>query len=137
LKRRAKTLLNSKYDREIERLMGEEGLTHAEAMAKVAGSKKSKAKPPEGSAEEEDAETPEEESAEDDEGEGDSEDANTIDLPAALVPGAAVGKEVDISVTGIVKSKGNGTVCIELSRTSGSSREPYKPSTGNAPEVAR
>jgi hypothetical protein len=111
-------MLMNKADAAVEKLMNEQGLSHAEAISQVRGKKKSKAPAPaEGSAAEEAGESPDEEDSED-------ESMETVDLPAALVPGASVGKEVDISVTGIVKSKSNGMVSVELSRTSGSSRDP-------------
>jgi hypothetical protein len=118
-------MLMNKSDAAIEKLMNEQGLSHGEAIAQARGKKKAKA-PAEGSAAEEASESPEEEAAEDSAGAGDAQDMETVDLPAALCPGASIGKEVDISVTGIVKSKSNGMVSVELSRTSGSSRTPMK-----------
>lgn len=122
----------NKSDAAIEKLMNEQGLSHAEAMAQMRTKKKPKA-PAEGSAAEESSESPEEEASEDDAGAGDASDSELVDLPAALAPGASIGKEIDISVTGIVKSKSNGMVSVQVSRTSGSSREPMKDSSINSP----
>jgi len=133
-------LLNNKYDQEVERLMNEEGMTHAEAMAKVGGKKApKKSKPAEGSEEEEAAETPDEEDAEGaDEDSDDKEMDETISLPEGILPAVPIGKEVDITICGKVTGKSGGMIQIETRRMNCSVNEPMpEPKSPSAVEAPR
>lgn len=90
-------------DKEIERMMNEDGMTHAEAEAAYRKKAKNMKEP--------------------------KESMGGVALPASLLPDVPTGKEVDVSICGTVTGKSNGMVNIKTRRFSVNVMEPMPEST--------